>query len=218
MFRELLFVVIVMDLGALHSQTTLCNPLSSNSTSLFQYRPFEFCSKVAEIRSPLIDYMKITVPQLSSSCMISCVKRTQRAVLIEVVNCSSDEEFIPGLFFERMNFAVCLSDAEIILHGYDSSYWIEFTFTPDVDCLRTRMQTMCTRIFNYSMKYAQKQLMNGVRVGELSINLDKHIWRVLARNRACHISIGTPVPLLLYGCIIACALHTHFVRYERLLL
>uniref|UniRef100_A0A182LVX8 Uncharacterized protein n=1 Tax=Anopheles culicifacies TaxID=139723 RepID=A0A182LVX8_9DIPT len=203
----------------LPSHATLCVPESDNSTFLSQYKPFEFCSKVAHISSPLIEYMDISIPPLSSSCLISCVKRTRHAVLIEIVNCSSDEEFIPALFITRMNFVMCASDGEIILHGYDTAYWIEFTFSPEVDCLRSHIQTACTRIVNYSMKYAYRQIINGFKAGTLNINLDKHIWRVLARNRACHMGSSSMVGLRCWlPWIIVYVFCTHFVRYERMLL
>uniref|UniRef100_A0A8W7PKL0 Uncharacterized protein n=1 Tax=Anopheles coluzzii TaxID=1518534 RepID=A0A8W7PKL0_ANOCL len=180
-----LFTVIDLSLQT----EKLCDPESTNGTFLMQYKPFEFCSKVTHISSPLLGYMDIHIPPLSSGCFISCVKRTRPTVTIEMVDCASDIQFIPSLFFARMEFYACFSEGEIILHGFDSSYWIEFTLRPDVDCLRGRFKTICTRILTYTMKYSSKLKFRGVNVGTLNMTLNKRIWRALAKNNATLVQV-----------------------------
>lgn len=199
MFYTILIVFTVIDLSL--QTEKLCDPESTNGTFLMQYKPFEFCSKVTHISSPLLGYMDIHIPPLSSGCLISCVKRTKPTVTIEMVDCASDIQFIPSLFFARMEFYACFSEGEIILHGFDSSYWIEFTLRPDVDCLRGRFKTICTRILTYTMKYSSKLKFRGVNIGTLNMTLNKRVWRALAKNNATLVQVRSEL-LSLLACVL----------------
>lgn len=174
-----------------------------------QFKPFAVCGKVSNLRVSRSTLYVSYVQPGRLGCTVGCVNRTTDAVRIELYNCNGEDELMHfPITLSDMTFFTCYTDEEIILRADNTIRFIEFTLTPDLNCLRHKRPESCMIIFRYYKTYytSYDTELNHIAIGVSKFNINKASWKPyayeVANNRArclcSNLKISVLVLLFLY--------------------